>query len=225
MPLPRTLPRRAALFVLLAALSGAALQTFAAPFSSPVSDAQFQPVFQRFQAAQTGDKSSIEPAAEQFEELLKADPANPLLMAYTGAATALKARATMLPWKKIGHAEDGLAQIDKALALLAPEHDTALMQHSPVSLQVRFVAASTFSNLPGFFNRGARGAKLLAEVQASPLFASATPGFQGAVLMFAAQRAAKDDRVADARRSYAQVVERGLPQADAARAQLQGLPQ
>jgi hypothetical protein len=92
-------------------------------------------------------------------------------------------------------------------------------------LQTRFTAASCFLAMPAFFNRGARGAKLLADVQASPLLAQASPGFQGAVLMSAAQQAAKEFRTVDARRDLGDVIQRGLPQAEAARLQLQGLPQ
>lgn len=198
--------------------------SLASAFAS-TGDAPFQSAFKTFSAAQQGDSGAMSRAADEFEALLQADPGNPAVMAYAGAATALKARSTILPWKKIGYAEDGLARIDKALALLQPAHDTQLLNHSPVSLQARFTAANTFLNMPGMFNRSARGAKLLAEVQASPVFSQATPGFQGAVLMRAAQLAAKEFRTADARRDLTLVIERSLPQADAARAQLKELPQ
>ena len=219
-PTPFT-PRRP---LLLAALAF----TLTAPFGlaqATTTDAQFQAAFQTFQAAQKGDEAAVDKAAEQFNELLKADPGQPMLMAYAGAATAMKAKSTMLPWKKMGHAEDGLAMIDKALALLQPVHDTTLLNHTPISLQTRFTAANTFLGMPSMFNRGARGAKLLADVQASPLLPQATPGFQGAVLMRAAELAAKEFRGADARRDLSDVVQRGLPQAEAAKAQLAGLPQ
>jgi hypothetical protein len=213
-----TLTRLAATAVLALCLSATA-------FAAAPTDAQFQAAFQTFSAAQKGDSAAIDRSAGEFEALLKGDPSNPVLLAYTGAATAIKARGTLLPWKKIGHAEDGLAQIDKALTLLQPVHDSELFNHTPMSLQTRFTAASTFLGLPGMFNRGARGAKLLAEVEGSPVLDKASPGFQGAVLMFSAQFALKQDRVADARKALASVVERQLPQAEAARAQLQGLPQ
>ena len=193
--------------------------------SAATTDAQFVPAFQQFQAAQTGDADALGGAAEQFNTLLKADPANPTLLAYAGAATALKSKTTVMPWKKMSYAEDGLAQIDKALALLQPVHDAELLNHVPLSLQTRFVAASTFLGLPPFFNRGPRGAKLLGDVQASPLFAQSPLGFQGAVLMRAAQLAAAEHRVDDARRNYTQVIDRAMPQADAAKAQREGLPQ
>lgn len=215
------LPRRN---LLLTALAITLATTFGLA-QAVTTDAQFQSAFQTFQAAQKGDEGAIERAAEQFSELLKAEPGQPMLMAYAGAATALKARTTMLPWKKMGHAEDGLALIDKALALLQPVHDTTLLNRSPVSLQTRFTAASTFLGMPSMFNRGTRGAKLLADVQNSPLLPQATPGFQGAVLMRAAELAAKEFRTADARRDLGEVIQRGLPQAEAAKAQLAGLPQ
>lgn len=201
-----------------------ALSLQLAPAFADTADAPFQAAFKTFSAAQQGDSAALARAADEFGDLLKADPGNPALMAYAGAATSLKARSTFLPWKKIGYAEDGLAQIDKALSLLQPVHDTQLINRSPVSLQARFTAATTFLNMPGMFNRGPRGAKLLAEVQASPLFSQATPGFQGAVLMRSAELAGQEFRHEDARRSLGLVIERGLPQADAARAQLQGLP-
>lgn len=213
------LPRR---IVLLAAL---VLSLSFGAASAATTDAQFQAAFQTFQAAQNGDSAALDGAADQFSDLLKAEPGHPMLMVYAGAATALKAKSTYLPWKKIGYAEDGLALIDKGLALLQPAHDTALLNRSPVSLQARFTAASTFLNLPSFFNRNARGVKLLTEVQTSPLLSQATPGFQGAVLMRAGEQAVKAFRNADARRDFQSVIQRQLPQADAAKAQLQGLPQ
>ena len=59
----------------------------------------------------------------------------------------------------------------------------------------------------------------------SVLLAQATPGFQGAVLLRAAEHAAKEFRTADARRDLSAVIEHGLPQAQAAKVQLNGLPQ
>lgn len=153
-------------------------------------EAQFDSAFQQFQIAQR-DNAGIEASVEQFSKLLTAEPGNPLLMAYTGAATALRARAAMLPWKKMSHAEDGLAQIDKALQLLQPQHDQQKQRGTALSLETRLVAATTFLALPSMFNRQARGAKLLAEVQASPLFAQSPEGFQAAVRA-RAEKLAKD---------------------------------
>jgi hypothetical protein len=99
----------------------------------------------------------------------------------------MRARTTMLPWKKMGYAEDGMAQIDKALALLKPEHNAVVHNGTPGVLEARFVAANTFLAVPGFMNRSARGAKLLEDVLTSPLFAQAPEGFQKVVRQRAAQ--------------------------------------
>jgi len=185
-------------------------------------DAAFDNAFRHFIVASGGDTSATEPAAAEFEALLKAEPANPVLMAYAGAAGAMRAATTLLPWKKMAYAEDGMALLDKALALLAPRHDAPMQHGTPGSLEVRFVAASTFLAVPPFMNRRARGSKLLAEVLASPLFEQAPLPFRGSVWMRAAALAAKEQRPADARRYLNEVVSRHAPQAEQARAQLKG---
>ena len=144
-------------------------------------------------------------------------------MAYAGASTARLAGTTVLPWKKMSYAEDGMAMIDKALALLTPAHNAAVQHGTPGALEVRFVAANTFLAAPGFMNRGARGAKLLAEVLDSPLLAQAPLGFQAAVWLRAAKLAEAEKRLDDARKYLNEVIKRNAPQADAARAQLKAL--
>jgi hypothetical protein len=183
-------------------------------------EAAFEQAYQQFDRAGAGDDAALERAAEAFAALLRAEPTHPVLMAYLGSATAMKARTTMLPWKKMSHADDGLGLLDKALALLAPAHDAPLQHGTPAVLEVKFIAASTFLAVPGFMNRGARGARLLAEVLNSPLLATAPLPFRGAVWMRAAKQARADKRPADARRWLGQVVEHGAPQAAAARAAL-----
>lgn len=207
-------PRRRLVIALLLAAAGAA---------SAAPEAQFQPAFETFLKASEGDTGSIDKAADAFGTMLKAEPGNPVLMAYAGAATAMKANTTLLPWKKMAHAEEGLAMLDKALALLGPAHDAPVQNNVPGTVDVRFVAANTFLAVPGFMNRAARGAKLLAEVQASPLFTAAPIRFKGSVWMRAAMLAATDKQIDDARRLYNLVVEQKAPQADRAAAALKGL--
>jgi hypothetical protein len=122
----------------------------------------------------------------------------------------------------MGYAEDGLALLDKALAMLTPGHDAPIQHGVPGSLEVRFIAANTFLAVPGFMNRAARGMKLLAEVLDSPLFDKAPLPFQGNVWMRAAALATKEQRSADAQRYLNEVISRNAPQADKARALLKG---
>jgi hypothetical protein len=193
-PTPRSTVTRRALLALwlttLAAFAGATLMT-AAPACAAVPEPAYDAAFQQFQQAAAGSNTkAIEAAAEQFGQLAATDPADPVLLAYSGAATAMRATTTMLPWRKMSYAEDGLAQLDKALALLRPEHDTLLHKNVPASLETRLVAANTFLRLPSMFNRRARGVKLLDDVLKNPLLASAPAGFKAAVA--AAQARAKD---------------------------------
>ncbi len=202
------------------AVSAAALLATAA---QAVPDAQFQPAFVQFLQATRGDGSAIEKAASAFAALQQIEPANPVLMAYAGAATAMKATTTWLPWKKMSYAEDGMALLDKSLALLTPAHSAPLQHDVPAALEVRFVAANTFLVVPGFMNRGARGARLLQEVLASPLFATSPLGFRGDVWLASASLATREKRLDEARKFLNDVIQARAPQAEAARAQLKAL--
>lgn len=162
------------------------------PVAHAMPDAQFEPAQAVFLKAADGDKSAVEGAADAFAALLKAEPTNPVLMVYSGAATSMKATTTFLPWKMLAHAEEGLAQIDKALALLTPAHNAPLQRGTPAVLEVKLVAANTFMAVPGFMNRIERGERLLKEVLTSPLLASAPAEFQASV-----QKAAKAHPVAE----------------------------
>lgn len=209
---------------LLLSLLGASLLVPLRP-ALAAAEADFLSAAKDFDAAQAGDAAALQRAADEFETLLRAEPGHPVLLAYSGAATAMKSSTTMLPWKKMGFAEDGLAQLDKALDLLTPAHDAPLYRGTPAVLETRFTAANTFLAVPGFMNRGERGAKLLQQVLDSPLLAASPLPFRGLVWMRAGRQAQKDQRPADARRWYEMVLAQNAPQAPAAQAALKGLAQ
>lgn len=213
--------RRAAARWLFAATTVVSLLSAGVVLAVP--EAAFETAFRQFSSASAGESDAVDRAADAFESLLKTEPANPVLMAYAGASTSMRAGTTILPWKKMGYAEDGLAMLDKALALLTPAHDAPLQRGVPGVLEVKFVAASTFLAVPSFMQRSARGAKLLDEVLASPLFAAAPLPFKGSVWMRAAEQAAKEQRSADAKRWFNEVIAQHAPQADKARARLKDL--
>lgn len=185
--------------------------------------ASFEAAFSEFQRANSGIDAAIDAAATRFAVLSAAAPSDPVLLVYSGAATAMRARAAYMPWTKLSLAEDGLAQIDKALALLTPAHDGAQYHGTPASLETRFTAASTYLAMPSMFKRHARGAKLLDDVLANPLLASAPLAFRGAVWLRAGSEAIADKRPDDARRLLQQVLSSGAPQAEKAQARLKEL--
>lgn len=168
-----------------------ALTLIAALAIAPLAQAAdgFAATQQVFVKASGGDSASVEPAASQFARLLAAQPADPVLMAYAGAAETMRAATTWMPWRKMRHVEDGLAQLDKALTLAQGLGAAPGPSGTAAVLETRFVAANTFLALPSMFNRHARGEALLAQVQADPLFAAAPASFRQAVQQRAAQLA------------------------------------
>jgi hypothetical protein len=200
------------------AIAAVALSALVVPGNAwPASDDAFQSAWQSFARASAGDDSAIDTAVAAFEALHKAEPANPVVMAYAGASIALQARTALAPLQKMSLAEDGLARIDSALATLTSAHDAPIERGTPGSLEVRFVAANTFLAVPSFMNRAARGKKLLNEVLASPLFEKTPLPFQGSVWLRAAELAAKEQRTDDARQYLHEIVSRNAPQASRAR--------
>lgn len=224
---PSSMPRRQLLITLVtllaAAGSGSALVAWPAPAVAQVGADAFEAAALRMQRAMAGQTSAVDEAVAEFGKLVAQQPADPVLRAYLGAATAMLATTTVLPWRKIGHAEDGLAQIDKALALLTPAHDAPAYRGVPAALETRFVAANTFLRLPGFFNRQERGRKLLADVLGSPLFDAAPLGFRASVWLRAGELAAADQEPALARQWFGRAAATETPQAAAARSKLKEL--
>lgn len=188
-----------------------------------VPDPQFEPAFATFMRANGGEEKAIGQSVDAFAALLQVEPANPVLLAYAGAATAMQANTTFLPWKKMRYAEDGLAMLDKALALPGAASEAPLQHKVPAVLEVRFTAASTFLALPGFMNRGARGTGLLDEVLANPLFKTAPLAFQGNVWLTAAKQSAAQGHKDQARNYLDNIIRSQAPQVDAARTQQKAL--
>lgn len=135
----------------------------------------------QFQKAAKGDDSAIDDALAALTSLSAAHPGHPALKAYLGATVAMQGRASWLPWRKMRHAEDGLAQIDKALSLLTPAHQSMRQRGVPVALETKFVAANTFLKLPSMFMRHERGQALLSDVMNSPQLSTTPPEFKAAV--------------------------------------------
>jgi hypothetical protein len=199
----------------------AGLMFIATTIPSLATDAPLEAANAAFDRADGGDKKAAAEAAALFSELVKTEPDNPLLLVQLGAATAMQARATMLPWKKIAYAEQGMSMQDKAIALLITRHDTEAQNGVPISLRVRYVAANTFLAVPDFFKRKQQGNKLLGEVIASPLLNIAPAEFRGHVWMRAALYAEEEQRLQEARAYLNSVISVGAPQAKQARKELE----
>jgi hypothetical protein len=158
-----------------------ASQVSAAGSNTPKADVttRFLQAAQTFEQARAGSASAVAPAQAAFKRLLDEDGSNPLFMAYYGTTFAMQARDGGLPWKKIKLVNEGIGQIDRALSLLGPQHDTEQLRGIPVSLETRLVAVATFVSLPSVFNRMGAAKQQLATAMASPLFASASTEMRG----------------------------------------------
>ncbi|MCX9155428.1 hypothetical protein OPU71_04750 [Niveibacterium sp. 24ML] len=172
---------RSALFVL--ALGSA----FIVPAAFAYDSNAWQSAQADFQRARAGEAGAATDAAEKFSKLVATEPTNPLLLAYLGSAQSMQGRDAWAPWKKMKFVEAGLADIDRALALLKPEHAQAPAGGVSVSNEVKLTAASTYLGLPGFFNRADAGAKLAKELAAQPGFATTPERYRSAVLKLTAK--------------------------------------
>jgi len=172
---------RTALFFL--ALSGALI----VPAAHAYDTAAWQSAQADFARANAGESGAATDAAEKLTKLVAAEPGNPLLLAYLGSAESMQGRDAWAPWKKMKFVETGLADIDRALALLKPEHAQAPASGVSIAEEVKVTAASTFLGLPGFFNRTEAGTKLAHELASQPDFATKPERYRNAVLKLSTQ--------------------------------------
>jgi hypothetical protein len=177
---------------------------------------------QQFVAASAGDASARDACIEAFGKLAGAQPGHPVFLAYQGAGIALQGRDAMMPWNKLKFAEQGADMVEKALSLLAPEHDSLLLNGTPASIETRLVAANTLLALPEFMNRRAGGKRALQAALDSPALAHAPAPVRASVFTVAARLAAEEKRSSDEIGFLRQVIatQAGTPQVAKASARL-----
>ena len=153
------------------------------PFAqaAPAVDAGFEAALREFDAARA-DATHLDAAIAALRDLPSDPQRQPLAAACLGSAMAMQGKAAWMPWNKMKFTEQGLDQLDAALAMLKPEHAGVLVRGVPVSLHTRLVAAATFVAVPnGLFHRRADGRKQLAALRADPLLAAAPAAFRAEV--------------------------------------------
>lgn len=161
-----------------------------------------------FEQGLLGSKKDNEQAAEQFKALSEQEPANPLYLAYFGSAITVKSRDAFFPWTKLKLGDQGVDVIDKALKMVTPEHDTAMITGVPISIGTKLVAVSTFLKLPDkYFHRFAAGKNLLAETMNSRAFAASPAHIRSAFHIQAAAAAQTDKQSAEEIRQLKRALE------------------
>lgn len=124
-----------------------------------------------FEQALNGNSKALDQSLEQFPPLASSGrPVALVALAYLGASQTLQAREAWMPWTKMHAAEKGLATLDKALNRSA-EAAELRFQDTPVSLEVKLVAAITFRQVPdAVFHRRDQGRRLVQDVLAHRQF-------------------------------------------------------
>lgn len=144
-------------------------------------------------AAVRAGKAEPRDAISKFDALLERDAANPLFAAYRAAAVVMQARDAWMPWNKLKYLDDGLADMDRALAMLKPQHEQADASGLSVGALVRLVAANTFIAVPSFSNRRADGQRLVRDIIANPGFSRTPAPFRISVLELAISSSTETD--------------------------------
>lgn len=180
-----------------AILSLAVALIFGSAVAAPAADDAFAAARQQFIAGSAGDASARDAAIEAFGKLQGSQPGNPVFLSYQGAAIAMRGRDALMPWDKMKYAEKGADMVEKALALLAPEHDALLLNGAPAGIETRLVAANTLLNLPEFMHRRAGGKRALQQVLDSQSLAQAPAALRANAFAAAARVAAEEKRSGD----------------------------
>ncbi|MEM1211170.1 MAG: hypothetical protein AAGI68_02625 [Planctomycetota bacterium] len=154
-----------------------------------------------------GDADAHARADEALEELLSADPDNPLLQAYRGSSKLIAARnATFGPIKGL-HARAGGKLLDAAVAA------------EPDNLEIRFLRGISTVNLPriaGRYQPALDDLRMVLDGSPDAIPAGTLdPAFAAAAALRLAQAEAEEDRSDAARNLYQQAIDLA-PQSGAA---------
>ena len=179
-------------------------------YSPEVTD-RFQRAAELFERARAGSSGAVGPAQDAFKDLLQTDSANPLFVAYYGSTFAMRARDGGAPWQKIKWVNEGINNIDHALALLGPQYDAKTMRGVPISLETRLVAIATYIPLPSLFNRMSVARQQLALAMSDPSFASISSELRGRFYYEDALIAHSDGDAEHERRALREVVKNAPP--------------
>lgn len=210
-----TAPRRSAVRwpILACLLAVTGLCPFASAAASGVSD-RFIAAAHVFETARAGSADATPQAQAAFQQLLSADPANPLYLAYYGSTLALQARDSHVPWQRLSLVRESISTLDRALTLLKPADDQRSNRDIPVSLETRLVAIATYVALPEIFHRMPVAKQQLELAMGSPLFASASSELRGRFFYEVALVAQAEGQTDKERAALRQVVQLAPPSLD-----------
>ncbi len=164
-----------------------------------------------FIKAVDGDSSALEQSVETLTDLLQKYPHDPLVKVYFGSIYTIQGRDAWMPWNKLSYTEKGMDIMDDAIKQLYPDDEkiTDYLSHS-VALEVKFVAATTFVQVPDLFGRFDQGLELMHEISEHPQYTLFNPKQRAIFELTMAQALFTDNQKDDAKKWLSNAVETGL---------------
>lgn len=153
-----------------------------------------------FMQARAGDSSATDKAEITFGRLSVGNPGDPLARAYHGAALTLQGRDAWMPWTKMKKVEQGLAQLDKALAQITAAQEQSPAGQLSAAMETRMTAIGTFIALPGMFHRLESARAVIKQTLNHPGFAMVPKAQQAQIYSWAAEAAEKSGEKSEAER-------------------------
>jgi hypothetical protein len=166
----------------------------------------WEAVAQAYAVARTQrDAASIDLALKKIGAWLAAHADDGRALVYQGSLLTLRARASVLPWKKLSMLQDGVGRMERGVARVMNDPAQA---GGPLELEVRVVRGTTSARIPRVFGRGNSARADLRAVIANPMFGHLQPATRAGALGWMAVLSERDGN--------AEVAEALLAQARAA---------
>lgn len=123
-------------------------------------------------AQSRGDTDAIDKALSLAEQYLSAHPGDGRALTYKGSLAAMRARESILPWRKLTFLKDGIDWMDDGVAAVLKDKSLA---RGRTEIEVRMVRGTTSARIPGAFGRGGVARADFRAVVANPQFEAIAP--------------------------------------------------
>lgn len=137
----------------LGLVAGAAIvgvQFFATAPSTAATGTSWETVRAAYQVARNhATTEDVDKALDLADGFLVDHPQDGRALTYRGSLSALRARLSWMPWKKLGMLNDGISQMDEGVSLVSKAAAGTAQE-----IEVRMVRGTTSANIPGAFGRG-----------------------------------------------------------------------
>lgn len=119
------------------------------------------------QAQAKGDSDTIEKALDLATQYAEKYPRDGRAMTYQGSLATMKARESVLPWRKLGSLNQGVDLMDEGVSAVLKDRESV---GSRVEIEVRMVRGITSARIPKLFGRGSVARSDFLSVIANPHF-------------------------------------------------------